>query len=434
MLYPPAAMADHERLTEAAKILKKADAQVNILRALEWPARIKKRFFARGAKEPPKVSYPKRDLSAVHEAVARAVALVPGSSEVDEYVRRQAQCIDVSARLIESAGSPDFFEHSVELYGLPTSPLVDGKSTSLQLAMRIDKILNELAPSTLGPSPKRLNAHQIAERIQHSVDSLLGDQAPRVIVAENMAAKAAARTDRIRLRANAEFTTEDVNQLVMHEAMVHIATSLNGKRQKKVPLLAARHAGTTRTQEGLAVFSELISGSLGPNRLQRLSDRVLAIQMSIDGADFLDLYRFFLERSDTGDEQGAFEDARRIVRGGLIGGGAPFTKDGVYLDGLLRVHNFLRSIVELRRPDLMPLLFCGKLDIEDLPALAVLRGQKLVRAPRHLPPWAEDRRFIVSYLTYSGFLNRIRLKPVRAHYASLLGRCAPVAFPTERRK
>ena len=34
--------------------------------------------------------------------------------------------------------------------------------------------------------------------------------------------------------------------------------------------------------------------------------------------------------------------------------------------------------------------------------------------PRFLPPWAEDLRFLVSYLAYSSFLNRVRRGEVSA--------------------
>ncbi|MFY9974739.1 MAG: tyrosine/phenylalanine carboxypeptidase domain-containing protein, partial [Chromatiaceae bacterium] len=64
------------------------------------------------------------------------------------------------------------------------------------------------------------------------------------------------------------------------------------------------------------------------DRLRRLADRVIAIQMAIDGADFLEVYDFFMER--TGDADQAFESARRVFRGGVLTGGAPFTKDVVY--------------------------------------------------------------------------------------------------------
>ena len=95
-------------------------------------------------------------------------------------------------------------------------------------------------------------------------------------------------------------------------------------------------------------------------------------------------------------------------------------QDGVYLDGLLRVHNFLRTAVMLDRVDLVAVLFCGKLDIEDVPALLHLAHEGLCLAPRYLPPWAEDRQFLVSYLAYSGFLNEVNLSAVKAHYAKML--------------
>jgi uncharacterized protein (TIGR02421 family) len=200
---------------------------------------------------------------------------------------------------------------------------------------------------------------------------------------------------------------------------VHVGTSLNGLLQEELPILAAGHAGTTRTQEGLAVFAEFISGSIDLDRLRRLSDRVIAIQMAIEGADFLDVYRFFLQRA--GGESQSFENARRIFRGGVLEGGAPFTKDCVYLDGLLRVHSFLRSVVTTGRADCLRLLFCGKLDIEDMPALVALAEAGMCRPPRYLPPWATDLRFLIAYLAYSRFLNTIDATRIAAHYEQMLG-------------
>ena len=329
--------------------------------------------------------------------------------------------VALTAALLESVGTRRFFELSKQLYGAPSDPLLDGKSTSLDLARRIERTLSRLGAVDLGSEPEPRSPAHVAKEIRAAVDNMLGADAPKVVLTGKIAAKASASPTKIRIRKNASFTKEDVQQLVMHEAMVHVATSLNARRQRLLPSLKVNHAGITRTQEGLAVLSELMSGSLGPSRLRRLATRALAIQASIDGADFMELYRYHLDRSE--DPSHAFDDARRIVRGGLITGGAPCTKDGVYLDGMVRVHNFMSSIVELRRPDLLPLLFCGKLDLEDIPALARLSKRGLVVPPLHMPPWAQDRRFIVSYLTYSGFLSRMRLARVRDHYAEALARC-----------
>jgi 7-cyano-7-deazaguanine synthase len=94
-----------------------------------------------------------------------------------------------------------------------------------------------------------------------------------------LSARASAMPSKIRLRAGARFSDLDVRQLIEHEAYVHVATALNGKQQRAVPILAANHAGTTRTQEGLAVFAEMISGALDPHRFLRLAHRVVAVHL-----------------------------------------------------------------------------------------------------------------------------------------------------------
>jgi uncharacterized protein (TIGR02421 family) len=254
-----------------------------------------------------------------------------------------------------------------------------------------------------------------------------GDAAPSVEVVEHLSANALAGTNRIRLRRGASFTDRDAAQLIQHEAYVHIATSIAG-RDQPLSILAAGHPGTTRTQEGLAVFAELISGTIDPDRMRRLADRVLAIQMAQDGADFLDVYRWFVEQTG-GDREQAFENARRVFRGGVLRGRAPFTKDVVYLDGLLRVHNFLRSAVLSGRSDCIRLLFVGKLDIEDVPALCHLAAQGALTAPRFLPPWVADLRFLVAYLAYSGFLNQVDLDLIRSHYEVMLADAPRVDLP-----
>jgi uncharacterized protein (TIGR02421 family) len=434
---PQRAMSEREkeRIRSLASELRKAERSVRVLRTLAWPEDVAARFFASRAKELPVVSYPRFDSSEVVARVKAVRSKLTGRNLIDAWLRRQATAIEMGARLLEAAGTKRFFAFSEELYGTPTTPLLDGRTTSLMLAQRLDRVLCALDHEKLGPPQRTLTAGALAQQIRREVRKHLGDAAPTVMLVEHCSAKAVAGARRIKIRRSARFTEDDVRQLVMHEALVHIATSLNGKAQPDLAILAAGHPGTTRTQEGLAVFSEIVSGAMAPDRFRRLSDRVLAIHRSIEGADFLDLYRFFLERSD--DPAQAFENARRVVRGGLVTGGAPFTKDGVYLDGLVRVHDFLRVAVRIDRADIMPLLFCGKLDLADLPALATLAGHGLCRYPRFMPPWAANRRFLISYLAYSGFLNRVRLRSVEHHFRQLLSEvprvsAAPRLAPSSR--
>ena len=410
---------DSVYVKEISDLLYQASRSIRILRNIAWPVGIKEAFLASGGTVMPTVEYPKYDPTNTHEALKKLKSRLRGDDAFDQWAMRTATILGTSARLLSSMGTPDFYQYSRELYSSPGDPLPDGMSTSLDLARQFEHLYGHIEQLELGsPYDACLLAHVVAERMTEAVQEMFGEDAPEVALDDEIASNAIAGRQRIRIRRTACFTDNDVDQLIHHEAYVHVATSLNGYAQHQLKILRAGHPGTTKTQEGLAVFAELITGSLDLDRLRRLSDRIIAIQMAIDGADFIELYRYFLEKTDSQEQ--AFENARRVVRGGVLTGGAPFTKDMVYLDGLLRVHNFMRIMVTEGRFDYLELLFCGKLDMEDIPLLLQLREQGLVDKPRFLPPWMQDRRFLLSYLAYSSFLNSIDLSKVREHYRAML--------------
>lgn len=406
-----------EQISEAANGLRTVESGVRILRSISWDPSVRQRFFERGASELPEVTYAGFDSNAIHAQLRAVMRGVIGDSPIAQWFQRSADAIAASADLIACAGKPEFLTYGARLFGLPSESHFG--ATPIALAKAVEKLCAEISGLDLGaPSPACHLAEGVAERMREDCAKLFGDEAPEVFVVDELSANALAGPRRIQVRRGACFTDRDVLQLVQHEAYVHVCTSLNGRHQTKLPVLASSHAGTTRTQEGLAVFAEFITGSFDPDRFRRLADRTLAIQMAIDGADFLDVYRFYLDREMP--RETAFENARRVFRGGVMSGGAPFTKDGVYLDGFLRVTNFLRAITAEGRIDCLPLLFCGKLDLEDIPALAQLAEMDLCTAPVYLPPWAADRRFLVTYLAYSQFLGTVPLDEHRAHYRDLL--------------
>ena len=423
---------DLEHIRQAAAHLRQAERPIRILRTLSWPPEVRERFFARRAQRLQEVSYPRIDPAPILAAVAAARRHIVGVSPIDDWLARQARAIETSARMLAAAGTPGLYAHARRLYGAPRDPLADHVTTPLRLAELLDQSLEAASRVDLGAPPPTCHlADGVAERMRQAVGSRFGEQAPEVVVVDQLSANALAGPRAIRIRRTACFTDRDVEQLIHHEAYVHVATALNGQAQTDLPILGAGHAGTTRTQEGLAVFAELVSGTLDPDRLRRLADRVLAIQMAIDGADFLEVYRYFLDRGVDPDQ--AFESARRVFRGGVLTGGAPFTKDVVYLGGLLRVHNFLRSAVAAGRSDCLRLLFCGKLDLRDVPALGHLAALGLCRPPRFLPPWAEDLRFLVSYLAYSAFLNRVDFAHLAEHTKELLAETPRIDWGQEPR-
>ena len=62
--------------------------------------------------------------------------------------------------------------------------------------------------------------------------------------------------------------------------------------------------------------------------------------MALDGADFIELFTFFLDAGQWEEE--SVKSVQGIFRGGAVKGVVVFTKDAVYLQGLIEVHTFLR--------------------------------------------------------------------------------------------
>ena len=405
-------------IIKLSDLLFEASQSIRILRNISWAPKVGDQFLADKAQKLPVVDYPKVDVSETFTLLKKAKQLVPKDKLVRDWAEGIIRDLEQGAHLLQSLGTKKFYTHSDQLYGSPKSPLMDGESTSLDLANHFEGMYENLDGLDLGAPPDAcILAPEVVGKIGDAVKKFFGDKAPEVYIDSDLASNAIAGRRRIRIRDTACFSDKDVDQLIHHEAYIHVATSINGKNQNKLKILGAAHPGTTKTQEGLAVFAEFITGTIDLDRLRRLSDRIIAIQMAVDGADFIEVYNYYLGQTDSKDQ--AYESTRRVFRGGVITGGAPFTKDIVYLDGLIRVHNFLRIMVAQGRADLMDLLFVGKLDIEDIPVMAMFEKEGLITPPEFLPPWMQDTRFLLTYLAYSSFLNSVKLTKIKEHYKEM---------------
>lgn len=408
---------DRQRLSQVSERLYRVSRRVRILGHLSWPGSVRHRFFRSGSERLPEVEYPPFDAKEIKDELRKARGQL-GDLPLDEWLKRKSRDIDAGVNLIGACGTPEFFKHSSRIYGTPTTKLRDEKTTPLDLARRFSSIMDAQSGMSHKSLAKDLiPVTELRDRIDERVKSVFGKQSPRVIVSDGISAKATASSKRIRLRKGASFTERDVEQLINHEAMVHVATTLNGRDQDKMKVLGGNYGAVTKTQEGLAVFSEFITGCIDVSRMRRIMDRVEAIEMAIDGADFIQVYRFFLERSRLKTE--AFENARRIFRGGVMSGGSPFTKDIVYLDGLVRIHNFIRAVVSRGRNDVLELLFAGKVDLDDMPMVIEMHREGLVRSPKYLPDWVVKRDYIISYFALSIFIGEMDHQRADGYYQKL---------------
>jgi len=413
-----------------AEEIQDAQRPVRILSAIAWGAEVRERFFAAGARELPRVSYaPRFDTRAVAEqfdALARrARAALEGEPGLGIMVAETCESYAMAARMLGAVGTRGFYHRSIELYGRPASVATGGRATNLDLAQHFDAVIQRYAGFEVPPEPELLSAEEAAALLERHLGAFFREGpaaqvAVRCEVVEGLAAKAASGSGGVRLRAGARFSRRELLQLEHHEGHVHVATTLNGRAHKALPLLASSSPRSTRTQEGLAIFTEFLSQTIDVARLRQLSGRILAIKMAEDGADFLQLYRYFLEQGAT--ESGAFESARRVVRGGLVEGGAPFTKDVVYLDGLTRIAGFLQVAMTRRHPELVAGLFLGKLELDDVPLLSRLCQEGVLVPPRYLPGWARDLGFLTAYMSWNAFLDPAAAEGARQHFASVLQR------------
>jgi hypothetical protein len=98
-----------------------------------------------------------------------------------------------------------------------------------------------------------------------------------------------------------------------------------------------------------------------------------------------------------------------VFRGGDVRGKIVFTKDSVYLQGLIFTHTFLRKAVQANRLDYISHLFSGRLAMADIIALDPFFKSGFIAGPKFEPPWLQERHSLAAYLCYSVFANRIPL-------------------------
>jgi hypothetical protein len=101
----------------------------------------------------------------------------------------------------------------------------------------------------------------------------------------------------------------------------------------------------------------------------------------------------------------SYQLAARVFRGSLPAGAGPFTKDLAYSRGLIELCGFLRETIRDGQARRIPLLFCGKVSLADMPALGRLADEGLLVPPAHLPPPFADLRGLGMWLAGANWLG-----------------------------
>lgn len=179
----------------------------------------------------------------------------------------------------------------------------------------------------------------------------------------------------------ADYTTnkKEASGIIQHEIGTHAVTYYNGSQQP-LTQLSQGLAGYDSLQEGLAVLSEYLVGSLTGNRLRLLAGRVVAGEALLDDAEFKEVFNLLYSNYGFSKEP-AFNITSRVFQGG------GFLKDIVYLRGLVQVCDYLKNGGDLEY------LLLGKFSLEHLPLIKDLTDREIVQPPKIKPRYFETDGF-----------------------------------------
>ncbi len=401
---------------------------IRVLNAVRWDDEVKAEFFAQGFREQPSVDasyYEREKLSynpaelrmALRDLGSEAHSRLGGDSPAAQLLGRSCRGYRLALSMIEARGTEAFGRYSAELYGTPHEVFHPGGPTVSDLADSIAMTLDRVE----GPEVSTTDADVILSgaeavvELQRRLDDSMGQGVAEVRLDDGIVADAAAGSDYIKLRADASFTVQNLATLEAHEGWVHIGTTRNGLAQPHATFLGKAAPPVTVTQEGLATVTEILSLRSHPSRLRRLINRVRGIELVLDGANFVELFEYL--RVEGLDEEEAWQTAARIFRGSTPTG-PPFSKDLAYGKGLALTYIYLRLALREQRPDRIPMLFCGKVDLQAMDLVLALFDEGLVEAPAFVPPPFRDTDALAAQIAFSRFLREVDFDQMIADRAS----------------
>ncbi|WP_437275677.1 flavohemoglobin expression-modulating QEGLA motif protein [Sorangium sp. So ce375] len=415
-----------EILATLAQRVLDAQRPIRILQALRWEADVEEQFLRSKQRELPEVTYsddlgfdPAAKQRELEEILRDAERELGKRDRLGQILRATADEYRKVVSMLMGRGTKTFYALSRELYGSPKDKLPDGKTSVRDMGFVLYDLLTAIGGERLGPSQQReITAEMAALELNARFDRFFGGASIRVQVDDSLLADAAAGSDYVKIRSGAMFSKSDVDILEAHEGWVHVATSLNGQAQPVARWLAKGPPRTTAVQEGLAVLVEILTFRSTPRRAKKLNDRILAVDKAEDGASFLDVFEWY--RTEGYEEDECFQNARRVFRGGVLAGGAPFTKDACYCKGIVLNYAFMRAAIQHDRAMLIPFLFVGKVAHEDVPVLHAHVTDGIIRPPPYLPPIFDDMSGLAIWICYSSFFSRLGGTALAEHYSRML--------------
>lgn len=320
--------------------------------------REKKKFIKSGYKENPEFKY--RQLLINPYKFKRELYSLPVEDITDISIQKLYKDVIKAytdkVDMLSSIGTKLFLYNSLRYFGQPSEKDIANADFILSCP---DNEIDE----------ENLTAEDVKDYFTKEVDDY-GFKC-KIEISTNIAAKVMVLNYQrlVRLKKGAMFSENSITALTHHEIGVHMVTTINATHQ---PLNIFRLGlpVNTLTQEGLAVLSEYLSGSLTIKRLKELALRVKATDMMVKGYEFKEIFLYLLEEQNLNSEA-AFILTARIFRSG------GFTKDHLYLKGFIQMYQFFKEGKALDN------LLIGKMSHDYIDVINEMVERRLIFGPKY---------------------------------------------------
>lgn len=400
---------------------------IRILDAVNWDAKVRQEFFRHKGKRQPnvtseyyqhrKLDYNLETLQSEFLTLDRDISRQIGQlNPVGALMRRMCREFRLVLQMLEARGTEDFSALSTDLYGGPHDVFHAGEPSLAELGTMLETTLDQMTSNLLPEDKKEFNAEQAVEILRDKFKLSMPNVPVQVVLSDGIVSDAAAGSDTLKLNKDVMFSMRELDILEAHEGWIHLGTTFNGQSQPHLTFLAKGTPSATTTQEGLAVLTEIVTLRSTPSRLKKLVNRIRAVTLATEGATFLDIYRYLVDKGvDTGE---AYTLASRAFRGSTPEG-LPFTKDLSYVKGFVLIYNLIRVAIQLGRLDRIPILLCGKINIDDFKTYSQLMDDGTLIPPAFVPPHFSDFRGLAAWLSFGKFIGNLSFTQLEQDYRHL---------------
>ncbi|HEX2167099.1 MAG TPA: tyrosine/phenylalanine carboxypeptidase domain-containing protein [Longimicrobiales bacterium] len=322
-------------------------------------------------------------------AFERAPALRPPSLDVDvDGLRRRVaslpihriEDVDLQFLLASKQAGLDWQLHMLQQRGTRTfltqsmlhyHPVSDG-------LLKVARESIEDLPDSNGGDDEMVDADGIRERAERELEIYRKqdpDFSPEIRQEEDQASLQASDGDLL-VPDDMELPPTRLEALTQHEVGAHVVTYHNGMSQ---PLQILRNglSDYDEMQEAIGVLAEFFADGFTPMRLRTLAARVIGVHSLEEGASFVETFRTLTNDVGLGEYNAFAVTARIHVCSG-------FTRDQIYLRGLIDLLGYLRADGELEP------LYIGKIGFQHIPSLTRLRQRGFLSEPPLRPAFLQN--------------------------------------------